>query len=117
MKRKQGFRYPAFFVLGQAAGASAGGEPTPRADTPTPEPSRHPDTLSQPDTPTPRHPKEGAANANRCKGMQGGARGCKGMQAEKQGERGQGQGVKSRGGKGCSQKRKKALALNRTQQH
>ena len=64
-ERKQGFRYPAFFVSGRGARGRAWGEPTPRADTPTP-----------------RHTKEDAANANRCKGMQGGASRCKGMQGD-----------------------------------
>ena len=94
MKRKQGFRYPAFFVFGQAAWARGEGEQPPRADTPTPEPSRHPDTPSRPDTPTPRHPKDGAAHANRMRGeCEGIARGecegnARGMQPLKQGGRG-----------------------------
>ena len=103
MKRKQGFRYPAFFVFGQGQGAGAGGEPTHRPDPPT-----------RPPDPT-RPPKAGAANANRCKGMQGGARGCKGMQgdaSDKARRQGAGARGKQRGqGKKPKGAKSKALAL------
>ena len=115
MKRKWGYRNPTSFVFGQAAWARGEGEQPPRADTQTPEPSRHPDTPSRPDTPTPRHPKEGAANANRCKGMQGGARGCKGMQGDAS-DKARREGVGARGeqrgwGKKPKGAKSKALAL------
>ena len=96
MKRKQGFRYPAFFVCAHRGGAGAGGEPTPRPDTPT----RHP----RPDTPT-RHP-DPPTRKGRCRGcnpmqgdargekpMQGDAKGCKRKSKEARG-RGSGQGAK-----------------------
>ena len=115
MKRKWGYRNPTLFVFGQAARARGEREPPPLVGTPTPEPPRHPDTLSRQDTPTPRHPKEGAANANRCKGMQGGARGCKGMQGDAS-DKARREGVGARGeqrGRGKKPKgaKSKALAL------
>ena len=82
MKRKQGFRYPAFFVCAHQGGGGAGGaEPTrhPRPDTPDPTPpTRHP----RPDTPTPRHAKGGVGAAIRCKRMQRGKSLCKRMQGD-----------------------------------
>ena len=115
MKRKQGFRYPAFFVFGQGQGAGAGGEPTHRPDPPTrADPTHRPDPPTRPPDPT-RPPKAGAANANRCKGMQGGARGCKGMQgdaSDKARRQGAGARGKQRGqGKKPKGAKSKALAL------
>ena len=90
MKRKWGYRNPTLFVLGQAAGAGAGGEPPPRPDHPT-RPHR-PDTPTRPpDPPTP----------------QGRCRRCKRMQAEKQGGRGQGVGARGKGVAALAKRRKR----------
>ena len=82
MKRKQGFRYPAFFVFGRGGRGKGEGEPSHRPYTPTLEQSLHPDSQSRPYTPTPRLPKEGARMQADARGMQGGASRCKGMQGD-----------------------------------
>ena len=108
MERKQGFRYPAFFVCAHRGGAGAGGDPTPRPDTPTRHPrpdtpTRHPDT---PD-PTPRHPDtqrvmEGMKTEceRNAKGKK--SRNASGMQGEcnrkSKGAGGRGEGSKGQGG-------------------
>ena len=115
MERKQGFRYPAFFVCAHRGGAGAGGDPTPRPDTPTRHPrpdtpTRHPDT---PD-PTPRHPDTQRevsglqSDASGCKGEKAYASGCKGMQAKKQGGRGKGVGARGKGGANLAKGRKRS---------
>jgi len=99
MKRKQGFRYPAFFVCHRAGGAGAGGAEPTRPDTPRPDTPRHPPTR-HPDTPTPRGKLGG------CKRMQADAKGEKPMQADARGCKRKSKEV---GGKESGQGAKRAL--------
>ena len=88
MKRKQGFRYPAFFVCAHQGGGGAGGA----------EPTRHP----RPDTPDP-------TRKGRCRGcnpMQADAKGEKPMQADARGCKRKSKEV---GGKGSGQGARGAL--------
>ena len=92
MKRKWGYRNPTLFVLGQAAGAGAGGEPPPRPD--------HPTRPHRPDTPT--------------RPMQRGKSRCKRMQADASGKarrQGAGSRGKGQGGRCPRQKAQKEKAL------